>query len=464
MRGLSLRAKITLWFTAALLLVVCITYITVLSVGDQLLRKTVRDNLIETVEGNFSEIRYHDSLNGLEGSDTSRFLRLGVGFLEIDDDFLNAVNEVYTALYGSDAALLYGENPISAETAVLPFRDSQIQHLKVGGTTYYIFDRKLASKGLDGLWLRGVVSHSQGATQINTVMRVSLFALPVIVLIACIGGYFMVRRMLLPIRRIAQTARRIGTENDLKARIDLGDGRDELHQLADTFNDMFGRLDQAFEAQRRFVSDASHELRTPVSVITAQCELSLEQPRDPKADEEAFRVIRRQSGKLSRLIGDMLDFTRLEAGTEKYPLEPLDLTELVQSVCADLARIGEKGITLRCEAKQGIMMTGNRVLLSRLLTNLIANAYRYGKENGHILVRLAREDDRIRLSVTDDGIGIAKKEQEKIFGRFYQSDPSRSGGGTGLGLSMAAEIARFHGGTLTVSSKPDQGSTFSAFF
>ena len=135
-----------------------------------------------------------------------------------------------------------------------------------------------------------------------------------------------------------------------KKRIELGAGNDELHQLADSFNDMFDKLDRSFEAERQFTSDASHELRTPVSVIAAQCELSLEKPRSPEEYEEALRIIQRQSRKMSRLIGDMLEFTRLEVSLDRYRKENFNFTGLVESVCTDMALIRGEG---DCPAARG---------------------------------------------------------------------------------------------------------------
>lgn len=461
MKNLSLRYKITLWFSAALLIVVFFTYISVLSVSNQILQKTIRDNLIETVENNYDEFRYYTSLDGLDTDrDTSHFLEFESGYLEVNDDFLDEVNEVYTALYSSESVLLYGENPVSRATYDVEFKDSQIQSIRADGLTYYIFDRKLTLKGLDGLWIRGVVSETQGAVQMTAITRISLILMPAIVLISCIGGHYIVKRMLRPIQKISETAKQIGKENDLKKRIELGSGNDELHQLADTFNDTFDKLDKAFETERQFISDASHELRTPMSVISAQCEFSLEKPRTSEEYESAFRVIRRQSQKMSKMINDMLDFTRMEAGSGKYSMETVDMSELVSSICEDMALIREKNIRLEFKVEKDIVFKGNSELLSRLLINLINNAYRYGNQNGHIWVCLKREGQRIHLSVRDDGIGIAKDEQEKIFQRFYQSDNSHSGAGVGLGLSMASEIAHFHGGEITVNSELGMGSTF----
>lgn len=461
MKRLSIRFKLTFWFTAALVLVALLSCSIVLSVSSQILQKGIRDSLIETVERNRKEIEFYPDLSQFDlSSSVDHFVDYEGGYLRVDNDFLDAVNQVYTALYRSDITLLYGENPISRELADLKFVDAQLREVNAGGTVYYIFDRKLTSEGLDGLWLRGVVSEARGTLQMSSITRLSLILLPVMVLLASVGGYLLAGRMLRPIKKISETARQIGRENDLKKRIELGKGTDELHQLADSFNDMFGKLDSAFETQRQFTSDASHELRTPMAVILAQCELTLEQERSTAEYEEALRLIRRQSRRMSKMINDMLDFTRLEAGGTRYVKEAVDLTELVSSVCEDMALIREQDITLQYEAEAGVTCTGSRELLSRLLSNLIGNAYRYGKENGHIWVRLWREGEEIRLSVADDGIGIPMEEQDRIFRRFYQADRSRSGTGAGLGLSMAYEIAKFHGGALRVESEPDRGSTF----
>ena len=461
MKRLSIRAKITFWFTAALLLMVLFSYVILLSVSNQILQKTIRDNLIETVENNYNEVRYYPNLdNADQNKDASRFLAFEKGYLEVDSDFLHEVNQVYTALYDEDQTLIYGENPISKITAELAFADSRIQRVKAGGVLYYTFDRKLTGEGLEGLWMRGVVASTQGTSQMNRILQLSLIILPLFFLLASVGGYVVVRHTLKPIREISETAAKIGRENDLKQRIRLKSGKDELHQLADTFNDTFEKLDQAFETQRQFISDASHELRTPMTVIRAQCEAALEQPQTPEAYEKALQVIERQSGKMSRLINGMLDFTRLEAGTEKYQKEVFDFSAMAASIASDMALIKDKGIALSADIQEDISFCGNAELLSRLLINLISNAYRYGREQGHIRVCLQANEQEILLSVADDGIGIAPEDQEKIFGRFYQADPSRSGEGVGLGLAIAAEIVQFHQGSIRVESTPGKGSTF----
>lgn len=461
MRQLPIRFKITLWFTAALLVMFLSSYLLVRYLEHQGLQKSIRDNLVETVEHNVDEVEFYTNIDNIDlYNETDYFSVYRNGYLEIDDDFLDQVNEVYTGLYNTNTELLYGENPVSKNTASLPFADSKIQRVKDKGILYYVYDRKLTAKGLEGLWLRGVVSEEQGLKHILQVTRLSLQILPLLVLISAIGGYILTKKMLKPIQDISDSAAKIGTGDDLKQRINLAPGNDELHQLAHSFNQMFERLEQAFEKERQFTSDASHELRTPVSVITAQCEFSLEKPRTGEEYESALHTILRQAKKMSKLINDMLDFIRLEMRAESYRKESIDMTDLVESLCFDMALIKEKNIVLQCMAEKDILYTGSRQLLSRLLANLISNAYRYGKENGHIFVSLKRRGDTIDLSVSDDGIGIAREEQLKIFQRFYQGDNSHSGSGTGLGLSMVYQIVQFHGGNIKVESAPGKGSTF----
>ena len=462
MKRLSIRFKITLWFSVALIVVVALTYVVIFAVSKQVIQKTIRDSLIETVTHNIDEIEYYSDIDQIDIYNTvDHFAQYKEGFLEVDDDFLDEVNEVYTALYESDGTFIYGENPIARNTVDLEFADGKVQKTTVDGVLYYVYDSKLIQPGLEDLWLRGVVSEVQGEVQMSDISQMSLVLLPILVLVSIVGGYLIARRMLRPIQKISDSAAQIHQGGDLKKRIELGEGSDELHQLAENFNMMFQRLDSAFQKERQFTSDASHELRTPMSVIMAQCELSLEQQRSPEEYEEALMIIQRQGRKMTKLINDMLDFARLEMKSDKYPLESTDFSQLTDSICSDMALIQENGITLTWDVQPDIIVYGNRDLLSRLLTNLISNAYRYGKQKGHIIVSLTCKNNTVRLDVKDDGVGIAPEEQQKVFSRFYQGDSSRSGVGTGLGLSMVQEIAKFHGGEIQLTSQLGVGSTFS---
>lgn len=465
MKSVSIRFKITVWYTVVLILVALFTLFAVLFVSRQILLKTIRDSVIVTVENNIDEVEFFESYEALEKTaDVDHFIEYGKGYLEIDDDFLDHVNEVYTSLYYKDSTLLYGENPISKETSHLELRNSQVQTVKVNGTLYYVFDRALTNENLDGLWLRGVVSEKQGTAQMTDITKLTLVFLPVVIFLGAVGGYLIARRTLRPIQKISDTAKEIEQCGDLKRRIELGSGNDEIHRLADNFNDMFTRLDDTFEAEKQFTSDVSHELRTPVSVIMAQCEFSLNNKRSADEYQKDLQVILRQTTKMSKLINDMLECVRIERKPENYSKEKINLSQLVSSVCEDMALIKENGISLEYKIQENIYCLANEKLIERLIQNLISNAYRYGNENGHIWVELSNIKNTIEFKISDDGIGISKEDQKNVFRRFYQSDNSRSGKGTGLGLSMAYEIAKFHGGELTVKSKPGEGSTFTFIF
>ena len=227
---------------------------------------------------------------------------------------------------------------------------------------------------------------------------------------------------------------------------------------------MLDKLEQSFLKEQQFISDASHELRTPVSVILAQCQLSLEKNETQDEYKQDLEVITRQSENMSKLINNMLDYTRLEMQPEKYKKVQINLSKLISSICADLEIIKEKNITLTTDIKPNIYIEGNEELLSRAITNLINNAYSYGCKDGNIFVSLTDTVDEIIILVQDDGIGIEEKEQKKIFDRFYQVDSSHSGTGSGLGLSMVKEITEFHNGKVKLESEIGKGSKFFIIF
>ncbi len=464
MKNLSVKFKVTIWFAVIMIFIVAVTFCIILWASNSVMQKNIQDNLIETVEDNVDEVEFFEQLSDVQSDHgDDQYIAYNGGYLEIDDDFLDRVNGIITALYHNDGRLLYGENPLAMVTADIPFSDRTMRPAVSDGTTYYVFDCRLESDGTEELWLRGMVSENQGTGQLNSIIRISAIALPALLLLAVIGGYWIAGRALRPVEKITEAASQISRGRDLNKRIGLGKGSDELHKLANVFDDMFSRLDEAFKTEQRFTSDASHELRTPMAVIMAQCEYTLEEPRTAEEYTEALTVIQRQGRKMSRLIEDMLCFARMEQNGKSYPMERLDLSALAEDVCSDMSLIMDKNIALEWHIKQGVFVSGNRTLLTRLLTNLISNAYRYGRQDGEIIVTLD-ETDEIILTVKDNGIGISKEQQKKIFERFYRADSSRNTEGTGLGLAMVKDIADYHSGSVEVSSNEGEGSVFTVRF
>ena len=463
MKNLSIRVKITAWFSGIMAFIVAVTFGIIFWVSNSVTQKSIQDNLIEIVELNVDEIEFYEEKNYRKELHGDQYIEYLDGYLEIDDDFLDQVNGIYSSLYQETGKLLYGENPSVRAGMEIPFSDGIVKKVTWNRAVYYVYDRLLSGYGVDGLWLRGMVSRDQGTQQLQWLVRLSMIALPALLLLAVIGGYWIAGRALKPIHQITQTAARISQGQDLDKRIHLGSGTDELHQLADVLDNMINRLDQAFKLEQQFTSDASHELRTPMSVIMAQCEYILENTRTSEEYEAALKVIQRQGRKMSKLIEDMLCVAHLEQNKDSYPREMVDFSTLVQDICMDMALLKSKNIVLEREIEPDIFLMGNAMLLTRMVTNLISNGYRYGKQDGRISIRLKCDSD-ILLSVEDNGIGISVEQQERIFRRFYRVEAARFSEGAGLGLAMVKDIAKYHGGTVEVVSAIGEGSKFTVKF
>lgn len=460
MKNLSLQTKIVLWFSSLMILIAGLTVFTILYISRELRDKNLRDILITQVEDNVDEVEFFERLSDIYiDHDSDIYMEYRGGYLEIDDDYLDLVNNIYTSLYDERGVLLYGENPIRAVQVLPEFSDYMLREMKLQGQSYLIYDRALTRKGVEGLWLRGVISVEEGMGEISQITKWSLAFMPLIILISIIGGAIIAKKALQPIETIRITASKIHEGGDLKQRIDIGQGKDEVHRLAQVFNAMFARLHRAFEAEKRFTADVSHELRTPMTVILAECEYALSSGGEGEY-REALELIFRQGKKMSVLIGDMLDFSRIEAGEGRYAFLKIDLSGLLRGLCEEMRLLGADEIQLRAEIEEGVFIRGNAQLLSRMFSNLIDNAFKYGGRGKEVLVSLTRSGGSVDVSIQDEGIGMNEEQLSRIFDRFYQADASHSGKGAGLGLPMAKEIAALHGADIRVESRPGEGSLF----
>ena len=459
--------KIIIWFAIALFLIEAIILSLTFTISKSVFNTDIKTHLKNQVDANVQEIEYLNSLVGQEIEIGDQYLSYNEGFLEIDDDFCDYINGIYTALVDDNNNLLYGECPVKLGFDHA-FTYTTVGTVKYQGDRYYIYERPLHGENLEGLWLRGVASQREGTNILYTIMRFVMLLLPLLAVLTIIGGYAITKRSFLPIKQIATAAEAISNGDDLSKRIDLGPGNDELHQLAGTFNKMLDRLSDAFQREKQFTSDASHELRTPTSVILAQCEYSLELAETEEDYKEALEVIQIQGNKMKYLISQLLFFSRLEQGNQSIHLEKNNLSELTETICQEQTFVNDKEITLQRKIQSGVYAKVDRALFSRLLINLISNAYKYGTENGHILISLEETDNNICLQVSDDGIGIAQENLDKIWNRFYQVEAARTSspveeageGGIGLGLSMVKEITALFHGKIQVDSQLNQGTTF----
>lgn len=315
----------------------------------------------------------------------------------------------------------------------------------------------------ESVWIRGIVPVSAASGAYSTLTKAALYVIPAFIIISAIGAYVISKRTIRPIEKITKSAQEISSGSDLTKRIELSTGKDEIYTLAETFNEMFERLQTSFESEKQFTSDASHELRTPLAVIKAECDFALSDMANAEDKEEALVSVSEQTEKMTRLVNALLSLTRTEQGTQRFNFEDADLSTLVEEICSDYKT--DKGIKINADIQSGISMNMDVSLISRLLENLLSNAVRYGRENGYINVSLSKKENNIILSVKDNGIGIKEEDLQKIWGRFYRTDSSRSNSeGFGLGLALVERIAALHAGKCGVKSVYGEGSEFEIVF
>lgn len=439
MKGFSIKIKITLWYLLLMLLMMGMVLGFIMAVSSSVAAQTAMGQISSAVRTNLAQIDMVD------------------GNLEIGEEFRFYQNGVYTLVYSQNETLLAGQLPVNF-TQTGDFQNGETRIVSTEDEDYYVMDLWRASGWENGVWVRGIMEVPESMTMVENLLLMVAVAMPVVILFSTIGGFWIARKAFRPLEEIIVTTGSINEGADLSARVEVPEGNNEFSRLARTFNQMFARLERSFEAEKQFTADASHELRTPISVIKGACEYSLKYDETPEEQKESVLMIQRQAEKMSVLVAELLQMTRLDQGTERANFTETDLSELVAAVCGERDR---EQISLHLEIEEGITAKVDVSLFSRLLENLITNAVKYGRENGNIWVRLKKENGEIFLSVKDDGIGIPEEQQEKIWQRFYQADPSRSGdSGIGLGLSMVKKIAELHGGAMELESIPGQGSTF----
>ena len=252
------------------------------------------------------------------------------------------------------------------------------------------------------------------------------------------------------------------TEKNLNERIEEKDVDKELKLLAMSFNNMMARIEDAFIKQRQFLSDASHELRTPTSVIKSYCDVTLKKERHKSEYAEALTVIRDASERMALLIQKILDVARFESKNVLLKKEIVDIGQILNNAYKLMRPLAnEKGIEILLQDGKEMNISGDRERLTELFINLLDNAIKYNKKDGRVVLSSAMKDGFAVITISDTGIGIPEEHFNKIFYRFYRIDKSRgSVSGTGLGLSIVKAIVDAHGGKIEVKSKAGEGSEF----
>lgn len=294
---------------------------------------------------------------------------------------------------------------------------------------------------------------------LNRLLTALLVGVPLLAIVAGLGGYLLAARALAPIDRITRTARRISAE-DLSARLNLPATEDEVGRLAATFDEMLAHLDESFRRERQFTADASHELRTPLAAMQVILGTVLQRRRAPAEYEQALADLAEEIDRLQTLTEALLLLARGEA-RQLASRERVDFSTLLCDVTDSMRPLAKaKGLTVTCVVGDGLALMGDTDGLIRLFANLLDNAVRY-TEHGGVTVRAgASSDGTISVTVADTGRGIPAELLPRVFDRFYRVDKSRTERGAGLGLAIALDIAHAHDGTIEVSSIVGKGTTF----
>jgi heavy metal sensor kinase len=449
MRMRSLRARLTLWYTLALLVVLCLFGADVLWQLNRIgMRRVDRD--LEALTATLDNV-VRDELN-----------ELGDPTLAAED----ARNTV--AAPGRSVAILDERGGVLAahwgglelpDPLARSFENPAVWTARTGAGAWRVHAR-LQSFDATRLVLLVASPLADVGREQREVWEAILVGIPIVLLLAGGGGLWLASVGLRPITDMARRAARIpptGME-------DLGqpDRTDELGQLATAFNGLVARLRAALQTQRQFMADASHELRTPVSVVRAASDVMLSRQRRDEAEyREALAIIGGQARRLGGLVEDMLVLARADAGG--YPLRPVDL--YLDELVADCRRAvdvlaTERGVTIQSAPAAEISFRGDEDLLRRLVLNILQNAVQHTPQGGSVAVQVCQDSDAVRIRVSDDGPGIPPADQGRIFDRFVQLDAARRGLGTGLGLPIARWIAEAHCGTLVLEKSDADGSTF----
>jgi signal transduction histidine kinase len=297
-------------------------------------------------------------------------------------------------------------------------------------------------------------------------LRLLLLSLiPGVIAVACLGGAWLSRRALRPVDEITLAARTIEIDN-LSQRLPVTDSGDELQRLIEVWNSMLSRLETAVATLSQFAADASHELRTPLAVIRTSAELALRRARTTDSYRESLREIAVEAERMTQLVEDLLFLARSAANSSAFTPELVDLRAVLQEATTELRDLAElRRIQVRMHfPKEDIVIAGRPHALRRLFLVLMDNALKYSHPDGIVDVLVVAVRSRVTVTVKDRGVGIASDDLPHIFQRFYRADRARSGGGYGLGLSIASTIAQAHGASIGATSTEGEGSAFSVHF
>lgn len=456
MNPLSIRFRLTAWYSTVLALALAIFGLFTWFAVREILFQAVDDTLADRVEG------------------VRRFMENQIGALSVEEirdefkehsvlgpggDLFQVCDDAGVWLYRS-VSLENEGIPIQLPSA-LPAKGS-VEDRRVAGTSLRFLSRKATVLGKPYTIQVAAPTHElmEGLTGFRWAL---LLMVPLVLLAATGGGWWMSRRALAPVDEITATARSIG-ERSLSRRLPVPATSDELERLSKTLNQMLERIESAFQRNTQFTADASHELRTPISLMRTTAEIALRKQRSEPEYRQALQEVLDESERTTALIENLLTLARADAGKARIERAPVDVAALLLEVGEQARKLAsEKGIAFTLQAfPPGPQLLADAGALRRLLLILLDNAVKYTPPGGTVAVSAACAGPRLLIEMRDTGIGIGPEDLLHIFERFYRADKSRNrdSGGAGLGLSLARWIAEVHQGKISVESAIDRGSIF----
>lgn len=425
-----ITVKITLWYTAFVVILI-ITIITVsFTVASKITGDLNQKELARSVIEMTSDLDEFD---------------------EFDDG-------MYFVKYNSDGIEMAGMSPRGFDLT-LEFKDHSVRTYENNGEKYYYFDKRIDTH--EGEWIRGIVPVNKLSDEVNRMLLIILILSPLLLLIIVYGGYKIIKKALSPVSKISDTASEIQKNGDFSKRIEIDNGKDEIHKMANTFNEMLNSLESSYLHEKQFSSDVSHELRTPVSVILTESQYSLEYADTLEEAKESFTVIQRQAKRMSELINQIMELSRLEKQI-KIELQKINFSETLEKILEDYKNLlNEKNINILKNIEKNIFINADKVMIERVIDNLLNNAMKFTKDT--INVKLYSDTKNCILEIEDNGIGISEENKKLIWGRFFQVNNSRNkklNKGFGLGLSLVSKIIEQHNASVNVESELDKGTKF----
>lgn len=387
--------------------------------------------------------------------EVSRFRRLAAWMPEWMGSLRFRITLIYSTVLFGLAALVVAGIYMSVSRSLEGRAITNDFEVVVPGETTGIFERNNPGEQIAIEMERQIDRRT-----LETLREYSFGALGMLFITSLGVGWMVAGRILRPLDRITSVAQEIQA-TDLSRRISLDGPDDELKELADTFDAMLARLDGAFEDQRTFIHETSHELRNPLAVMRTNLEVALNDPNADASDmRDTAKVVQKSAERMSRLVDDLLLYARRESRHEVAEL--VDVQALVAGAVDEFRAVAEtRGMTLAAATGQNLWVEGDRVALGRALANLLANAVRLAPENSRIRVTAGEEDHRVWMAVSDEGPGIAPEDHPRVFQRFWKGDPAGGRARSGLGLAIVRQIAEGHRGEVRLASEVGRGSVFS---